>query len=52
MKMLSPERRWRIRAARHLAIQLAGFTVGMVIATVFAINGNWQQQQQQQPSPS
>jgi len=38
---LSPWRRWQIRAIRHLTIQVAAFGIGIAIAVVCAIDGNW-----------
>jgi hypothetical protein len=38
---LSPQKRWKLRAYRHLVIQTAGFVIGIIIAVVCAVDGNW-----------
>jgi hypothetical protein len=38
---LSLQKRWQLRAFRHLVIQTAGFVIGIIIAVVCAIAGNW-----------
>ena len=41
MRRLSPQKRWQLRALRHLVIQTAGFIIGIIIAVVCAVDGNW-----------
>jgi hypothetical protein len=41
MARLSSQKRWQLRAYRHLVIQTAGFVIGIIIAVVCAIDGNW-----------
>ena len=41
MERLSPQQRWQLRAFRLLVIQTAGFVIGIIIAVVCAVDGNW-----------